>query len=172
MLLSSGGGDAQNAVLGILQRAAQTEELKEIIFHAVVGVYHPQGDAIEEFAKTHDNVKVHRPCKDMAGLMADCDAAVSAAGTMLFELSAMRVPTVFFQSADNQRYDREFFEAEGRMLFAGDIGQDREGCIETVCESIKRLASDVSLRERMKEKLAQVTDGHGAERIAGEIMKL
>lgn len=172
VLLSSGGGDAQNAVLGILQRAAQTEEMKEIIFHAVVGVYHPQGDAIEEFAKTHDNVKVHRPCKDMAGLMADCDAAVSAAGTMLFELSAMRVPTVFFQSADNQRYDREFFEAEERMLFAGDIGQDREGCIEAVCEGIKRLASDAALRERMKEKLAQVTDGHGAERIAGEIMKL
>lgn len=172
VLLSSGGGDAQNAVFGILQRALQTEELQTVTFHAVVGTYHPQGDAIEAFAKTHENVKVYRPCLDMAGLMADCDAAVSAAGTMLFELSAMQVPTVFFQSADNQRYDREFFEAEERMLFAGDIGQDRENCIEKVCEGLKRLAADAALRERMKEKLARVTDGKGAERIAEEIMKL
>lgn len=172
VLLASGGGDAQNAVFGILQRALQTEELKAVTFHAVVGTYHPQGDAIEAFAKTRENVKVYRPCLDMAGLMADCDAAVSAAGTMLFELSAMRVPTVFFQSADNQRYDREFFEAEERMLFAGDIGQDRETCIEKVCEGLKKLAADTVLRERMKEKLARVTDGKGAERIAEEVMKL
>lgn len=172
VLLSSGGGDAQNAVFGILQRALQTEELKSATFHAVVGTYHPQGDAIEVFAKDHENVKVHRSCPDMAGLMADCDAAVSAAGTMLFELCAMQVPTVFFQSADNQRYDRDFFEAEERMLFAGDIRQDREACIEAACECLKRLAMDNGLRERMKESLARVTDGKGAERIAEEVMKL
>ena len=172
VLLSSGGSDAQNAILGILQRAMQTEELRSVMFHAVVGVYHPQGDAIEAFAKKHENVKVYRPCFDMAGVMADCDAAVSAAGTMLFELSAMGVPTVFFQSADNQRYDREFFEAKERMLFAGDITHDREACIEAVCEGLKRLLTDGALRERMKERLAEVTDGHGAERIAEEIMGL
>ena len=172
VLLSSGGGDAQNAVLGVLQRAAQMEELQSVLFHAVVGAYHPQGDAIEAFAKTHENVKVYRPCHDMAGLMADCDAAVSAAGTMLFELCAMQVPTVFFQSADNQRYDREFFEAGERMIFAGDIAQDRDACIEKICEGLKKLAADASLRERMKENLGRVTDGKGAERIAGEIMRL
>lgn len=172
VLLSSGGGDAQNAVLGVLQRAVQMEELKSVTFHAVVGAYHPQGDAIEAFAKTCENVKIYRPCHNMAGLMADCDAAVSAAGTMLFELCAMRVPTVFFQSADNQRYDREFFEAGERMLFAGDITQDRDACIEKICQGLQRLLSDHALRERMKENLGQVTDGRGAERIAGEIMGL
>lgn len=172
VLVSSGGGDAQNAVLGVLQRAVRTKELKAATFHAVVGAYHPQGEAIEAFAGTCENVKVYRPCRDMAGLMADCDAAVSAAGTMLFELCAMRVPTVFFQSADNQRYDREFFEKGEKMLFAGDITQDRDACIERICEGLKRLAADNALRENMKEKLGQVTDGRGAERIAEEIMRL
>lgn len=172
VLLSSGGSDAQNAILGVLQRAMQTEELRSVMFHAVVGVYHPQGDAIEAFAANYENVKVYRPCHDMAGLMADCDAAVSAAGTMLFELCAMRVPTVFFQSADNQRYDREFFEAGERMIFAGDMTQDRDICIDKICEGLKRLVADAALRERMKENLGSVTDGKGAERIAGEIMRL
>lgn len=98
------------------------QELKTVVFHVVVGAYHPQGDAIEAFAGTCENVKVHRPCHDMAGLMADCDAAVSAAGTMLFELCAMQVPTVFFQSADNQRYDREFLKRKSVCFSPGISG--------------------------------------------------
>lgn len=169
VLLSSGGGDAQDALLGILQRAVETEGLEKAVFHTVVGGRHPRERELVSFAEKHPNVKLYQPCRDMAGLMALCDGAVSAAGTMLFELSAMQVPTVFFVSADNQRYDKEFFAEQERMLFAGDIRQDREACINAVCDGIRRLITDVSLRERMKEKLSEVTDGRGAERIAEEI---
>lgn len=174
LLLASGGGDAQNALPGILQKLFHpgVEEFSHVTFHVVVGAYHPQGDAIEAFARLHENVKVYRPCLDMASLMAICDAAVSAAGTMLFELSAMQVPTVFFQSADNQRYDSEFFAAAGRMLFAGDIRQDRETCLEAVCGGVERLLVDDALRDGMRKKLSEVTDGRGAERIAEELIKL
>lgn len=172
LLLASGGGDAHNALLGILQKAFQTETFQNVTFHVVVGAYHPQGDVIEALARLHENVKVYRPCHDMAGLMTVCDAAVSAAGTMLFELCAMQVPTVFFQSADNQRYDSDFFAAQGRMLFAGDIRRDREACLEAVCEGVKRLFADDALRDDMKKKLSKVTDGRGAERIAAELIEL
>lgn len=170
VLLASGGGDAQNALLGILQKVVETEELQDVVFHVVVGDRHPVGEELEFFEIDHRNVKLYRPCRDMAGLMARCDVAVSAAGTMLFELSAMQVPTVFFVSADNQRYDSEFFAAEERMLFAGDIRQDREACIDAVCDGLKRLHTDEALRERMRAKLAEVTDGKGAARIAEEII--
>ena len=169
VLLSSGGGDAQDALLGILQRAVETEGLEQVVFHTVVGGRHPRERELVSFAGKHPNVKLYQPCRDMAGLMAVCDGAVSAAGTMLFELSAMQVPTVFFVSADNQRYDQDFFAERERMLFAGDIRQDREACIDAVCDGIRRLVTDASLRERMKEKLSEVTDGRGAERIAEEI---
>lgn len=169
VLLSSGGGDAQDALLGILQRAIETEGLEEVSFHVVVGSRHPKERELVSFAKEHPNVKLYQPCRDMAGLMADCDVAVSAAGTMLLELSVMQVPTVFFVTADNQRYESEFFAQKERMLFAGDIRQDREACINAVCDGIRKLLTDASLRERMGEELSQVTDGRGAERIAEEI---
>lgn len=172
VLLASGGGDAQDVLLGILKKAAEDEAFEKVVFHTIVGEFHPRGKEIEDFARMHPQVKVYRPCRDVAGLMARCDAAVSAAGTMLFELSAMGVPTVFFQAADNQRYDREFFGEEERMLYAGDIRQDREGCLTSVCENLKRLLADGALRGRMREALSKVTDGHGAARIAEEIAKL
>lgn len=171
VLLASGGGDAQDVLWGILQKVTEDRVFENVTFHVVVGEFHPRGDEIELFSMEyeHPRIKVYRPCRDVAGLMAKCDAAVSAAGTMLFELSAMGVPTVFFQAADNQRYDREFFGEEDRMLYAGDIRQDREACLTAVCENLKELLADAGLRARMRETLSKVTDGYGAERIAEEI---
>lgn len=172
VLLASGGGDAENALLGILERAVERNALQNVTFHVAAGTYHPRGDELEAFADAHANVRVYRPCLDMAGLMLACDAAASAAGTMLFELSAVQVPTVFFQTADNQRYDSEFFAKEERMLYAGDIRQDRDACLTAICEGLERLLRDESLRARMREKLSFVTDGRGAGRIAEEIARL
>lgn len=174
VLLASGGGDTQDALMGLLQKVVEDKAFENVTFYVIVGELHPRGDEIELFSMEyeHPRIKVYRPCKDVAGLMAKCDAAVSAAGTMLFELSAMGVPTVFFRTADNQRFDREFFGEEERMLYAGDIRQDREGCFSAVCENLKKLMADPALRERMREALFKVTDGHGAERVAEEIAKL
>lgn len=174
VLLASGSGDVQDALMGLLQKIVEEEAFKEVIFHVVIGSLHPRGDEIEFFSMEYEQprIKVYRPCRNVAGLMAECDAAVSAAGTMLFELSAMGVPTVFFESADNQRYDREYFGEGERMLYAGDIRKDREGCLTAVCENLKKLLADAALRQRMREALFQVTDGRGAERIAEEIAKL
>lgn len=174
VLLTSGGGDTQDALMGLLQKVVEEEAFKKVTFHVAIGGLHPRGDEIELFSMEYDSprIKVYRPCRDVAGLMARCDAAVSAAGTMLFELSALGVPAVFFETADNQRYDREFFGEEERMLYAGDIRQDREACLTAVCENLKKLLADLALRQHMREALFQVTDGHGAERIAEEIVKL
>ncbi len=158
--------------MGILEKAIEREALKDVAFHVIAGVYHPRGDELESFAGVHANVQVYRPCRDVAGLMQKCDAAASAAGTMLYELSAMQVPTVFFQTADNHRYDGEFFADEERMIDAGDIRQDRDACLTAVCEGIERLLGDEALRARMRERLSLVTDGMGADRIAEEIAKL
>lgn len=174
VLLASGSGDVQDALMGLLQKIVEEEAFQEVTFYVIVGGLHPRGDEIELFSMEDEQprIKVYRPCRDVAALMEKCDAAVSAAGTMLFELSAMGVPTVFFETADNQRYDREYFGEGERMLYAGDIRQDREGCLTAVCENLKQLLADAALRQRMRAALFQVTDGRGAARIAEEIAKL
>ena len=85
---------------------------------------------------------------------------------MLYELCAMERPTVFYITADNQRYDSDFFARDDRMLFAGDIRENREQCIDCILEGINTLLCDVKKRTIMKEKLRMVTDGKGAVRIA------
>lgn len=175
VLLSSGGGDRYHALSGILSElfSGSFPAAEQMVFHVVAGSFHPNRKELETLAEGHpDHIKLHYDVTNMAELMAICDSAVSAAGTMLFELCAMQVPTVFFISADNQKYDSEFFAQEERMLFAGDLRSDREACLKKICAQILVLAQDKNLRERMKTKLCEVTDGRGAQRIAEAVIDL
>ncbi|MCH5249269.1 MAG: hypothetical protein J1E98_05035 [Lachnospiraceae bacterium] len=172
VLLSSGGGDAYNVLSGILNEAVKDKEFDSVVFHTVVGRFNPNVEELKQLAEHYENIKLHYDVKNMAKLMESCNAAVSAAGTMLFELSAMQVPSVFFVSADNQQYDSEFFAKEERMLFAGDIRSDRNECIKSICNGLKKILDDEGLRNRMKMALHEVTDGRGAERIAKAIVSL
>ena len=189
VLLSSGGGDRCHALTGILsalfepaggrdrepaQGAEETtpEGWEHVIFHTVMGSFHEDRQELEKLAGRHPNIRLYHGVSNMAELMEKCDAAVSAAGTMLFELSAMKVPTVFFVSADNQQYDREFFGEGERMLFAGDLRRDRQDCLDRILAGLQRLRRDGDLRGRMKVALSKVTDGLGAGRIAEAILRL
>lgn len=172
ILLSSGGGDVCNALFGILSEAMQDSTLQNVIYDVVVGGFNRNVAELRSQAKEHPNIRLHERVDYMAKLMQGCTAAVSAAGTTLFELCAMQVPTVFFASADNQQYDHEFFAKEERMLYAGDIRGGRRRCLQEICIGLKRILSDGELRDRMKKKLHEVTDGNGAGRIAEEIIRL
>ena len=172
ILLSSGGGDLCNALPGILTEAMHDQELQNVIFDVVVGSFNRNAEELERQAKAHSNIRLHDHVDHMAELMRQCTAAVSAAGTMLFELSAVQIPTVFFISADNQQYDHEFFAAEERMIYAGDIRENRENCLKEICSGLKHILKDADMRDKMKRKLHEVTDGRGALRIAEEIIGL
>lgn len=172
ILLSSGGGDLCDALSGVLSEAMQDKTLQNVIYDVVVGSLNRNSEELERQAKEHPNIRLHYHVEHMAKLMGQCTAAISAAGTMLFELSAMQIPTVFFVSADNQQYDHEFFAAEERMLYAGDIREERHKCLEEICSCLKLILQDEKMRDRMKQKMHEVTDGRGARRIAEEILRL
>ena len=172
ILVSSGGGDIYNALCGILTEAISRKDFSSCIFHVIVGSFNKNVEELDQLAKGHPNILLHYNVTNMAELMQQCQAAISAAGTMLFELCAMQVPTVFYVCADNQQYDSEFFAREDRMLFSGDIRQNREECINNILTSTKILLNNSKMQQQMKHRLHEVTDGKGADRIAEEIIAL
>lgn len=172
ILLSSGGGDICNALYGILAEAINRKDFSDCIFHVIVGSFNKNAKELEQLTKAHPNIRLHYNVTNMAELMRQCCLAISAAGTMLFELCAVQVPAVFYVCADNQQYDSEFFARENRMLFSGDIRQNREACIDSILKNAKMLLNDSQMQQQMKHKLHEVTDGKGAYRIAEEIIAL
>ncbi len=190
ILLATGGGDMCNMITDVLDRAVAeglipgdcklnkddnslTSSCVNVTWHVVVGDFVENPEVIDIYAKKYDNIILHRSVKNMADLMRKCDIAVVAAGTMLTECAACGLPSIFYQVADNQKYNVEYFGAIKGMIFAGDVHSGSVSKEATVCrifEELKRLVTDKSMMKSMGESLLEITDGRGAVRIAGALM--
>ena len=179
ILLASGGADSYGMLIGTLETAEEIglvdgpgdgEPVKT--WHVVAGALCKDADALDAFAASHPTVHIHRSVTDMAGLMRRCDLAVCAAGTMLTECAAVELPAIFYQVADNQRYNVDFFGSTGGMIFAGDVNDSKEATLQNICGRLKALLTKEGELERMKASLSGLTDGRGAIRIAKDLWEM
>ncbi len=179
ILLISGGGDILNVMGRMLKymenikdKSADKALIEKYAFHVVAGAYNPHKAMLNELGRTFENVHIYENVTDMANLMGKCDMAVSAASTTLFECCAMRLPTVFFCVADNQKEGEKTFGANGLMKYAGDVRENGEVAINQLVLEMEHLAQNTELRQTMKINMEKAMDGMGAKRIANELIML
>lgn len=123
ILVSTGGADAEHFALSLIRQIKKHPEKTEgKVFHFIIGAVNADRDAIIEEAKeAADTIVLHEKVTKMAELMMSCDAAISAAGSTLYELCATETPTVTYILADNQIPGAEGFEKLGIMKNCGDL---------------------------------------------------
>lgn len=137
----------------------------------ILGALNRDAVEIEQLADGCAHIVLHRNVTDMRSLMLQCDAAISAGGTTLFELCACGIPTVTYALADNQIMNAAAFEKAGLMLYAGDIRNDRR-FVARIFECLEALVQDHTLRLRMSERMQKLVDGNGAARLATAILEV
>lgn len=165
ILFSTGGADPYHVALRCLKYLREHPPVQDITFHFVLGAMNQNIGEIKEMASGMSCVVLHQQVSDMCTLMLQCDAAVSAAGTTLYELCACGVPSITYILADNQADGAAAFEAAGLMPCAGDI---RKGLAvaEAVFSKLERLSQDWEGRGRIRESMRALVDGGGAGRLA------
>ncbi|MCG5217250.1 hypothetical protein [Streptosporangium sp. KLBMP 9127] len=104
-------------------------------------------------------ISVLPPTDDLPRLMATADLVVTAAGTSIWELLYLGVPTALTWVAGNQRAGYE--TVVGRGLAAG-LGTDPEAAVPVLRELLASPETRLSYGKRGR----QVVDGHGRERVA------
>ena len=166
VLVSTGGADPRHIAVKMI-RALLESEIK-YRYHFLVGSLNEDAEEISALSENNRNIIVHRNVKDMKTLMMECDIAVSAAGSTLYELCACGVPAITYVFADNQLLGAEAFQKLELMKSMGDI---REICDyeKRILKEIDRLAADHSLRKEISERMQSMVDGHGADRLADEL---
>lgn len=162
ILITTGGGDQENIAASIFE----TIEQPGFQYHVVIGRYHPDFQGWLRREQEYPQLHVHHNVNDMASLMRDCDIAVTAGGTTIYELAAIGVPFLCFSYAENQERLTEYI---GRRHIAGYCGAFHHNPKATLAE-IRRLThgliADPSLRRSMHENERNMVDGLGAMRIA------
>lgn len=170
VLVSTGGTDQYHVALHCAEYLREHLPRENMIFHLVLGAMNRDIVQLEQIAKDFSFIKLHRQVTDMCSLMLQCDVAISAAGTTLYELCACGVPAVTYILADNQIQGAQMFQKAGLMPCAGDIRED--ACfLERLFELLNSLADDFAQRQRIAEQMQGAVDGRGAARLAEAILK-
>lgn len=137
--------------------------------HCVVGGLYPHKEALAALAVKYPSIILHENVEDMASLMAECDLAISAGGTTLYELCAVGVPSVSYAMADNQLPSVQAFALQNVIPYAGDVRNDRN-FYPSLLSQVKKLAEDYPARKEYSLKMRAFIDGGGAMRIAQALL--
>ncbi len=105
---------------------------------------------------------------DMPGLLASADAAVVAAGSILWELATLGIPTLAYTVVDNQDRNARWLAEEGCIAGGGRLGLDPPA----ERAALTQLLSDEAGREALGRALASTVDGLGAQRILDAALEL
>ena len=166
VFLSSGGADPEHVELKLLQAILeQKERFEGYEFHFVVGAMNPDWPVLNNLARGKQNIILHRNVTQMSRLMLECDLAVSAAGSTLYELCACGLPIITYVTADNQIAGGEAFGQKGNAIYTGDI-RENPSWVEDIFQALERVSGDHELVCGMSLQARGLVDGMGAFRIA------
>lgn len=168
VLLTTGGGDSEN-IAGSILRHIWDEELR---FHLVTGRFNPYFAELKELAESRSNIVIYHDVKDMAALMRQCDMAVTAGGSTVYELAALGVPFVCFSYAENQEEVVDYLGNCGIAAAAGKWHRDPGGTLNRIGELFGELRLDRKKREAFSLQERAMVDGKGAGRLAESLVKI
>lgn len=169
VLITTGGSDRYNLAVKLLKRVLEKTDTMNLTYVVISGAYNTHFDELESLAGGHENVCVYSNVDNMSRLMRECDIAVSAGGSTMYELSAVGVPVISFSFVDNQERIVRGFVERGLACFGGNYLIQEEVMLDEMAFQIGRLAADFKLRENYSQRLRGVVDGQGAMRIAEEL---
>ena len=178
ILISTGGTDPFNVAEKILDclmikcdvkkepAHSPNSDVSDYQYHIVTSRLNPCYDKLTELCSKYPNIHIHENVQDMAGLMAQCDLAVSAGGTTLYELCAVGVPTISFAMADNQLSAVQTFSSSNIIPYAGDVRVDMDGVLNSIRHFLDEKENPYPKRLDSSNKMRSFIDGYGAVRIA------
>ncbi|MBQ6385759.1 MAG: UDP-2,4-diacetamido-2,4,6-trideoxy-beta-L-altropyranose hydrolase [Lachnospiraceae bacterium] len=173
VMITTGASDGLRLVPVFCEALKAVRFERPVEYHIVQGGLFEDGDEIAAAVKGRDEFVIHKNVASMSGLMAETDLAVTAAGTTVYELLAMRIPSVVFAVNEIQR---TFKALEPAILWTGDIfTEDRgisAGGVRRVTEALEMLVRDAGFREEKRRLAAGMLDAEGVYRIADTIMNI
>jgi len=179
VLVTLGGTDPENHTLKVIE-ALQKVDVPGLEAVVAIGISSLYADAVEAAARqSRVPIRLIRDARDMPGLMAGADMAIAMAGSTVWELMFMGLPSILTAAADNQQpiarsvadagaaiwIDREL--AEQAQMPTGEVSQFTSE--EKMANIIESLSRDNALRLEMARKGKQLVDGTGAEGIISEM---
>lgn len=173
VFISTGGSDKYNITGIMLDYFMQDEMLKRMNYHVICGNFNVYDAELRQKAEEYPNIYIHKNVSNMADIMKNCDLAISAAGSTLYELAALSIPSIVFSFADNQKQATKTFELCGAAISVGHYEVEHKNeFMSLLVKKVKGLCDDYNQRSKLAHNANVLVDGQGATRIAQAISNL
>lgn len=166
VLITTGGSDKYNLAGMILEEAMKERVLTPVMFHVVSGTFNPHISCLEKLESEYTNIRIHRNVTHMADLMKECDIAITAGGSTMYELCAIGVPILCFSFVDNQEQIVSTFVNRKVVPFGGDYLKQGSLLPGEIISQLMLLMGDKKVRESFSKRERALVDGRGARRLA------
>jgi spore coat polysaccharide biosynthesis predicted glycosyltransferase SpsG len=165
LLVTLGGSDRQNRLVTVLKGLGELplRWRAQLKIAVVLGPgYRHVADIQELLRGVGDHVRVHTAVARMGELMACADLAIAGAGSTVYELAHLGVPTVMLTLADNQTRNAEAFSRHGLAVALGPAEPLEPS---TVAQAVASLLDRPQQRAAMSARARASVDGLGGERV-------
>ena len=168
VLVSMGGTDPANVTGLVLEGLAEVNWNYPPQIDVVLGSYAPHIEAIKLKAKQYRlPITISINVENMVDRMLEADLAVGAGGSTSWERCCLGLPTLMIIIADNQKEIVRQLEASCAILNLGDSNELES---EDIKKETEKLLGDDLMWLGMSRKAAMICDGHGASKVANQIL--
>lgn len=169
ILVTMGGSDPDNATSIAMEAVRSIRDLG-LETTVLVGGSNPHLQSIRESIASEDSaVRLVVDAGNVAEWMVWADVAISGAGTTVWELCFLGLPSVLLVLADNQEPVAEFAE---KMQIAWNLGRPCLGSSAIIAEKVRELLNSRDVRAMQSRNGRSLVDGRGAERVVAHLSDL
>ncbi len=172
ILITTGNTDNNHIVDRLLKSLLSEIEGKNIIIDVVIG---RMFDDIENLYRNYNEsgkVCFHENVESMSKVMKECDLAVSANGTTVYELLAIGIPTITFAMVEEQKKNAEAMAIYDIIDYCGESFVDQIGCVGRIIERVIYYLSDNTELIGLAHRAHSIIDGNGSQRITDALICL
>jgi len=167
LLITMGGSDPNNVSLKVVQ-SLEESGIPDIEVTVVIGASNPHASILEEAVKgNHLSLRLIRNAGNIPQLMAEADMAISAAGSTVWELAFMGVPSVIAATTPVEEYLTQGLYDHGLFTSLNWINGFPESELINI---LSKLITDREARHNMSLLGRSLIDGEGCGRVIRAII--
>lgn len=162
VLVTMGGSDPENVTLKAMQALGKVDidGLEAVV---VVGGDNPHYESLKKAVQgSRVSICLKKDVKEMPGLMAWADVAISGGGTTCWELAFMGLPSLILAIADNQKLNVTMLKQSGIAL---TLNLESKDTLAKIGDLLQELLRSKEARMKISQRSRTIVDGSGATRV-------
>ena len=172
ILLTTGNTDRDHMVGGVLGVLLPLIEGTEIVIDVIIGRMFDEKESLRKKYDNNQHVCFHENVKSMSSLMKDCNLAISANGTTVYELSAIGLPSITFAIVPEQIRSAEALSELGVVDYCGRSYEDQARCLKAIYNRVSYYLEHNDEMIKLAQRAHELIDGNGCKKIVDMILQL